>query len=114
MYIKDPNSKLVVIGSGNDSEKMKKFISDKKIKNIEVKGFMSGEKLNNEFKKSSFLVLPSIMLENCSISILESYSYSKPVIATRTGGTPEIVKNNNTGLLVDSGDSNNLKKNLSV
>jgi glycosyltransferase involved in cell wall biosynthesis len=42
--------------------------------------------------------------EHCSNSILEYMAYSRPVIATHTGGNPELVIPNETGLLVGPDD----------
>jgi glycosyltransferase involved in cell wall biosynthesis len=40
--------------------------------------------------------------------VLEAFAYSKPVVATNVGGVPEIVRNNENGLLVPPGDSERL------
>jgi N-acetyl-alpha-D-glucosaminyl L-malate synthase BshA len=38
--------------------------------------------------------------ESFGLSILETLAYGKPVVATRVGGIPEVVRHNETGLLV--------------
>ncbi len=43
------------------------------------------------------------------MTILEAMASKVPVIATRTGGIPDIIKDNETGLLVDSGDVDALR-----
>lgn len=48
-------------------------------------------------------VLPSIR-EAMGISIVEAMAMKKPVIASRTGGIPEVLVNEETGLLVPPGD----------
>ncbi len=48
----------------------------------------------------SVAVMPSV-LETFGISALESMARGKPVVATRVGGLPELVKDGHTGLLVD-------------
>ena len=48
----------------------------------------------------SVAVMPSV-LETFGISALESMARGKPVVATRVGGLPEVVKDGHTGLLVD-------------
>ena len=44
-------------------------------------------------------------LEGLGQSIIESMIMKKPVIASNVGGIPEIVKDSETGFLVDLGDS---------
>jgi len=48
--------------------------------------------------------LPSIS-EGMPVSVLEAFLMKCPVVATQTGGTPELVKNHETGLLVPARDS---------
>jgi glycosyltransferase involved in cell wall biosynthesis len=52
----------------------------------------------------SVVVSPSLGLEGLSNSLLESMAAGVPVVATRVGGTPEIVEDGVTGLLVSPGD----------
>ncbi len=51
-------------------------------------------------------VLPTLE-EGMSVAILEAMCSSKPVIASRSGGVPEVV-NEETGILVEPGDSGEL------
>jgi sugar transferase (PEP-CTERM/EpsH1 system associated) len=48
-------------------------------------------------------VLPSLAEGMCN-TILEAMASGLPVVATRVGGNPELVRENRTGLLVPSGD----------
>ena len=52
-----------------------------------------------ELKRSSILVVPS-RIESIPQIIKEAYYFKIPVIATNVGGIPEIVKNNETGILI--------------
>lgn len=61
------------------------------------------------FKGAAFFVLPSLM-EPMGIVNLEAMAAGKAVIASRTGGVPEIVLDGDTGLLVPPGDSEELAK----
>jgi glycosyltransferase involved in cell wall biosynthesis len=56
----------------------------------------------------SVSVLPSLGLEGLSNSLLESMAAGVPVVATRVGGTPEIVHDGVTGLLVPPADAEGL------
>ena len=52
-------------------------------------------------------------LESWSFSIREAMMMEKPVIATRTGGIPEIVTDGKSGLLVSPGDSDGVVEKIS-
>jgi glycosyltransferase involved in cell wall biosynthesis len=53
------------------------------------------------YNAADFLISPSVH-ENHSMTILEACASGIPTLATRTGGTPEIVKHRGNGLLVES------------
>lgn len=53
---------------------------------------------------SDVVCLPSRFGEGCPNALLEAMAAGKPVIATRSGGTPEVVEDGGTGLLVPPGD----------
>lgn len=43
------------------------------------------------------------------MTVLEAMAASKPVIATRVGAIPSVIKEGETGFLVDPGDANGLR-----
>ena len=100
------NIKLKVVGEGLLLPKYKKL----KHKNIEFLGFKSGAELWSLIYNSSFVVVPSEWYENNPLTIIEAYSFGKPVIGARIGGIPEIIKENITGYLFPSGDKKKIRK----
>lgn len=52
--------------------------------------------------------------EGTSMTLLESMSLAKPCVATAVGGNPEIVTQNETGFLVEAGDSQGLAEKLEL
>jgi glycosyltransferase involved in cell wall biosynthesis len=61
---------------------------------------------------SSVVVLPSLA-ESFGFAALEAMGLSRPVVAARTGGIPEVVVDGRTGLLVPPGDADGLAVALS-
>jgi glycosyltransferase involved in cell wall biosynthesis len=62
-------------------------------------------------KAFDVFVLPTLIsTEHCSNAILEAMVCSKPVIATRVGGNGELVREGETGVLVDAGNSAGLAR----
>ncbi len=52
------------------------------------------------YKKASFLLMPS-RAEAFGITALEACAFGVPVVASNTGGTPDIVQHNSNGILID-------------
>ncbi|MFH1820678.1 MAG: glycosyltransferase family 4 protein [Candidatus Nealsonbacteria bacterium] len=74
-------------------------------------GRLSLEGIRNKMKNCYCLVVPSLS-EGLPRVILEAQSLSKPVVASRVGGIPEIIENGKNGFLVEPGDSNDLAEKL--
>jgi glycosyltransferase involved in cell wall biosynthesis len=98
-----------IIGEGPVEKDIRDKISAEKIGNIKLLGYKTGEDLRNETLKSMFIVLPSEWYENNPRSILEGFAYGKPVIGSRIGGIPEIVKDTITGLTFEPGNAEDLR-----
>ena len=69
---------------------------------VEYHGIVSDEAKNRLFTIGHIYKLPS-NFEGMPISILEAMSYGMPIIASRTGGIPEIVIPGITGQLITAG-----------
>lgn len=101
-----PHIKFKIAGTG-PLESMCKGIP-----NVEFVGFKKGEELNELISRAMFSVYPSIWYENCPLSILESESLGTPVIASKMGGIPELIENNETGILIEDLNVDNLAKEI--
>lgn len=81
----------------------------KNIDNIEYVGFKSGEELDVLIRNALFSVCPSEWYENCSMSIIESLALGTPAIGSDLGGTPELISENETGLIFKAENKQSLK-----
>ena len=100
---------LKIIGEGPIEEELKRKAKALSNKKISFLGYLSGEKLKNEIKKSMFVVLPSELYENNPRTIIEGFALGKPAIGTEWGGIPELIKNGQTGLTYRPGNSDELR-----
>jgi glycosyltransferase involved in cell wall biosynthesis len=49
--------------------------------------------------------MPSICQDNCPLAVIEAMAWGKPVIGSRVGGIPELVRDGQEGVLVPHGDA---------
>ncbi len=75
---------------------------------LRVIGRQSGDEVLLWMKRAAALLLPSTCYEGFPMTIAEALSVGLPVIASRTGGVPEIVPDRFCGLLHASGDAHSL------
>lgn len=100
---------LKIIGEGPLEKEIKNRIDMEKIDNVILLGYKKEEGLKDEIRKSMFVILPSTCFENNPRSVIEAFSLGKPVIGSNIGGIPELVKDNQTGLTFEAGDSDDLR-----
>jgi len=67
---------------------------------IVFKGFISQSELLSVLKNNNIVIVPSLH-ENLPMIIAESLMMNNIVIASRVGGVPEMIENNNSGFLID-------------
>jgi len=78
--------------------------------NVHFLGEIDNSQVHTQMKNAQFLVMPSICYENLPMVIIEAYSCGLPVIASNLGAMKEIVKNNESGLLFEAGNSKDLAR----
>lgn len=83
-----------------------------KVANAEFVGFKTGTELKELIAKALCSVYPSEWYENCPFSVIESQMYGTPVIGSRMGGIPELIREGQTGLMFTAGDPEDLEAKL--
>ena len=97
-----PDIPFVFAGSGPFEEQVSR------VKNVENRGFVTGEALHRLIAGARFSVYPSEWYENCPFSVMESQMYGTPVLVSDLGGAPELVQAGRTGDLFRGGDTEEL------
>ncbi len=103
---------LKIIGDGPQKKELQIFCEKNNLNDVKFLGYLTGERLKHEIAKSLILVLPSEWYENGPLSVLEAYALSKPVIGSRAGGIPELIKNMVTGLNFTHGNVRELRERI--
>ena len=97
------NFKLLLVGgnrSGNDYKNVIKLINKYNLNNkISIINSVPHENIVKYYQKADIFVLPSAHEPHGKV-ILEAMASGLPVIATNSGGTSKIIKNNINGILI--------------
>lgn len=110
-----PEAKLVIVGEGYMKPILQMISKQLKIKEkVKFLGEIDEEKLLKTYQKSRVVVIPSLYRESFGIVALEAMATGKPVIATRVGGLPEIIKDGINGLLTQPGNPTELAEKITL
>jgi glycosyltransferase involved in cell wall biosynthesis len=90
--------RLVVVGGGRDLERLRAGAPA----NVRFAGYVDDEELRQLYRTSRALVCPSV--EEFGIVMAEAHACGVPVVAPRAGGALEIVRDGETGLLLEHAD----------
>jgi glycosyltransferase involved in cell wall biosynthesis len=98
-----PKVDLLIAGDGPDRERLAARIGDVGIaERVKLLGVRPRAELWSLYKGAMFFAMPSRMPEGLGLVFLESMACGRPAIATRSGGTPEIIIDGDNGFLVEA------------
>lgn len=107
--------RFVLIGEGPDFNEIKAMVPVSLLNKIIFLGKRSDvESIVNIFDVGVLLTNSKVHGEGISNSIIEYMALSKPVIATRGGGTDEVVFDNQNGYLIDADNENQLIEKIEI
>jgi glycosyltransferase involved in cell wall biosynthesis len=110
--IENKNVRGFIIGDGPERKNLEKLAGDLKIKDrVKFFGNVPYSKAISILKISDIFVNPSYT-EGLPTTVLEAALCQKAIIATNVGGTNEIIKNNESGILIEPKNSELLKSKL--
>jgi len=99
------DKKLLLLGTidmdPEGTEKMRKRLNNSF---IDFKGFVNRDELSTYINKSKVAIHPAIFEEPFGLSIIEYMACGIPVIAYSRGSIPEIIKDGETGFIVNPSD----------
>lgn len=102
--------RLDIVGAGGQRPLLERLVREKGLAGrVFFRGRIPYEELDELYAGCDLFVLPAIVdsrgdTEGLGVVLVEAMSYKKPVIATNVGGIPDIVRHNETGILVEPRD----------
>ncbi len=103
---KEPSATLVLLGASTaySNQLIQQAAAWGMKENVVSMGWLSGDELTTIYAAASVVVVPSLYLDPLPTVVLEAMASRKPVVGTCWGGTPEMVKNGETGFIIDPND----------
>lgn len=95
-----PDFRLEIAGDGPERENLQRLVAELALQDA-VRFLGEVREVPAVLARARLFVLPS-KTEGISLTLLEAMASGLPVVATRVGGTPEVVAEEETGLLVPS------------
>jgi len=100
--------RLILVGEGNRLKEYKNLVDILGlIEQVEFKGWLDAQEIQNLTKKSHLGLFPS-RIESFGLSVIEAMSAGLPVIAARGGAVPENIEDGVTGTRVPVNNSDAL------
>jgi glycosyltransferase involved in cell wall biosynthesis len=99
-----PHIPLVIAGDGPERPRLEALARELNLSRVLFVGTVHGERLQKLIARCRFSVFPSHAFETLGKSILESYAWGRPVIASDLGSRRELVQHGVTGLLYNDSD----------
>lgn len=112
-----PDAELEIVGEGPDLLRLQKMSREMGLsEHVKFYGNLRGERLFERYWEADVFVMPSrrtkMDVEGFGTVFLEAGMFGKPSIGTRSGGIPEAVLDNETGLLIEEGEVLGLKASM--
>lgn len=109
---KKPDIKFLFIGDGSLQHTMEQYILDNNLHDsIILPGWVSHDLLADYLNKMKLLVIPSDT-EGLPNVMLEAMACGTPVLATPVGGIPTIIKNGETGFILENNSPHCISSNI--
>ncbi|WP_435075034.1 glycosyltransferase [Halorubrum sp. HHNYT27] len=101
----EPDARLVIGGQGGMRDELESLAEELGIADqTDLLGYVESETLNDWMNAADMMVLPSYS-ESFGVVQLEAMACGTPVVATKNGGSEEVITSDDYGLLVEGPES---------
>lgn len=100
-----PHARLTVAGSGPQADLLRALVVELNVADaVTFTGTLDREAMASLYRQSDVSINPSLA-DNMPNSVLESMASGVPLVTTRVGGVPYLVRDGETGVMVPPGDA---------
>ncbi len=99
-----PTIPFHVLGAGPEEKRVRERIQSLRLENVVLRGHVSGDALWQELGNARAILVPSRWYENFPYAVLEAMALGKTVLASKSGGIPEMITHGQTGFLLPPKD----------
>lgn len=108
-----PELRLKIAGEGESEAESRRLTAELGLNGrVDFCGKLPVGELSRLMAACRALVLPSVWYENMPLVMLEALAQGRPVVASRIGGLPEIIRQGENGFLFTPGDASALGDSL--
>ncbi|MER7960003.1 glycosyltransferase family 4 protein [Streptomyces sp. NPDC096030] len=108
LLLEHPRARLTIVGDGPDRRRLEGSAADLvAARRVCFRGWLTEAEVIECLGTASVVALPSLWPENFPTVALEALQVGRPMVASRAGGLPELVDDDN-GALVPPGDAGEL------
>jgi glycosyltransferase involved in cell wall biosynthesis len=98
-----PDAKITVAGFGSQREHLEALAGELELRNIVFVGRVPSNEMPAYYDKAD-IFLNASNIDNMPLSILDAFAAGTPVVTTNAGGIPYMVRDGDTGFLVQCED----------
>ncbi|MFC1865766.1 glycosyltransferase family 4 protein [Chloroflexota bacterium] len=107
-----PEACMFIAGDGPLRDKIQDMVQVEGLgEKVVFSGFVPHDKIPEYMAAADIFVLPSLS-EGMPLVLLEAMAAGLPIVATKVGGVPEIIKDGENGFLVEPSNSSELAKKI--
>jgi glycosyltransferase involved in cell wall biosynthesis len=104
------DARVVVLGRGPLGDALAERVRRERLSNVVMRGRLEGEEYVRELSTAAVVVVPSVAAEAFGLTACEALAAGVPIVATTVGGLPDLVGDNERGLLVPPGNGAALRQ----
>jgi glycosyltransferase involved in cell wall biosynthesis len=104
-------SSLLLVGDFKEAERgiQNRYLRGFGSQDIHLTGPVPHESIGSYLRRMDVFVIPSLS-EGCPNVLLEAMAVGRPIVATKTGAIPEMIRDGESGILVDPGESDPIRE----